>query len=355
MKCVRALVALAGLFFIGPHVAAISVENQFLNRLTCESALGGTFADSVDLRIELKEKLTKTVDHIRANREGNTINFLSSVDSRSKITIDTKSEVLKELSVQAQLTAPPAMAVKTHRYLSLINKKDVYDGLTTAKASEVRDRLLQDARKAVEEDPYIRWLKSLGKDPSQILFGNLNSHSRNFLPSQVATVRMYSELDPELTPKQVELARKVLTLYAAETLARFELNRYFTSQDQTEGSEEAWLLAPNIESAKQNYQKILEFIRFTYSHKFSRSEYESAQRDPTRLKEAPDLAKLITQPGMTYELLLLKAFGDEGSETIEKALLGLDTIIEVSQTVNDPNSLTAYLMDLKERVGYLDY
>lgn len=381
-----------------------------MRQVTCVRALDPTLETESELfRTSTHQQVVNHSAFFKTTRETLTEAFFESVNAPSS----------------PQSLQRPPLLTSTREKLNLVYKRERYDGLNYGQIIQLRAELLKNARWAIAVDPYFSWLQGrsvdnrltdevfgaydLNKDgivpiqtstdPVELLFSNLEISGPSFLRPDASIVRVYRDLDPELSPDELRAAQTILNLHSMQAEVDLNLTEIFAQRQSVWTNGLVWDFARNLGDARGNYRQLLNLVRKQYSAFLPQEAFEEFRRlfrtqEPIvdtirrvllaeREKRAPDqkdardfadfktkwkitpaitgdrifdLIRYTDSDSVTYEILLLRAFGERPDAShIEGLLRALRLIIEVGEVSGDQHRFSEYTgerIQANERLRY---
>lgn len=401
-------------------------DEKKIQKQMCQQALESpNFVASEIFRVHIKTKMEEYKRFMMFSRLTLMKMLFTDLKERAKEETPIEDWMKKfNFSNNENSETPPAILDSTLEALKSIQNEEHYKGVNPFERGPIYTRLIKNAKEAVAADPYFTWLKKHAvdnrlrqyehgsfnltsngfepvyteKDPIKLLFYPFTISGPGSISWDMSVVRVLRDLDPELTPDQLQMATMILSIYSLEVMMKLDLEEQFEAREHAWGSKEAWNLAPNLTDARKNYRLLLD-TALKYSNHMSQSGFELAQKlfvdqgqimetlrrvlpvnlngqaaNPEDLKQVKELiAKLgldsSTSPDTvfnliratsygqpSYELFLMRHFGPEQDKILfERTLKGLKLIIELGEVVGDQQSFQSYLVERLKRSPHFHY
>jgi hypothetical protein len=382
--------------------------------VACESVLNpADFEKSEAFRKQLWDGIRKKMGAIESARR-DYMNLLDlELENRSDFSphANINSALADKLGLSAnRMTATPLVAQAT---------KDAMKRFMNRAATDDYQELRLQLREAVKVDPYFKWLKEAGvdgrskidqvkrgsytvegdnlvpvrvsSDPVEYLFSRVDISGPGMLPIDLALVRVYRDLDPELTSKQHMLADSILKLYGIEVLIHLDYREQFLWRNNGWASKEAWDLAPNLNAALKNYRLLLDKQKTLDKH-MSPKGYRLAKQMFEEQGEATEMLRRLLNEGeekpgdreafvqlkkrltldqkysvrqvfdmivyagnsrVSHVQFMMRIFGGEEGKRDDRTLSGLRKIIDIAEALQSEDAFREFLREALGKAFYI--
>jgi hypothetical protein len=378
----------------------------------CESALSNVdFLKTEAFRAGLWKEIRQKMSSIESARQTLMVTLDLELENRAnfKPSANIRGNLAGKLGLgNNQMQSPPLVADTTH---------DAMERFMARTSNDDYRQLRQLLGNAIAADPYFKWLRDhavdgrkngdkvrantftiesdelvpvrVSADPIEYFFSRLDISGPGFLPAKLNLIRVYRDLDPELSPKQAQLADNILKLYGIEVLIHLDFREQFQFRNNGWASKEAWDLAPDLKTAQKNYRKLLDKQK-KWNSQMSEKGYRLAQQmyieqgpalavirrilnnqaEPedqqafvelkTRLSldqkhSAREVFDLIIYAGnerVSRVQFMMRKFGGREGEKDDRTLSGLQKIIEIAEAIQ---SEEAFIEFLREKISAAHY
>jgi len=261
------------------------------------------FQRSLEFRANIQTMFEIELKMMEKDREEYSKSFMNQISERA-----VRFEVAKWIAVNTPRIGgpdgpkldfsknhkPPMIAAETMKAL-----EDAYGRQEKPISRQERQLLQEEARKIVSQDPYFVWLKENkvdnrvvktkdgtfnvtekglepdqnSTDPVELLFSTLDASGPTVLSPQQSVIRVYRDLDPDLSIEQTALAHYILESSKKEMGLRYAIEN-LRSDGGGAGPRNAGGLAPSIAEAKQNIANIFNQQIKLYGNQFPQKSYQ---------------------------------------------------------------------------------
>jgi hypothetical protein len=244
----------------------------------CEALLTPAYARSETFRARLKSKLLRMELTLAREMALMLETFNAGVEHRRLGSVPLHSSLSYLFETSTEEWIPRVAPDTRHALEAAYGRFDEIDILTVHKPNAA---LVGTARARVAKDPYFLWLKKRMRDsrtPEIAFFQSLDDSSPSQLTPDLAIVRIYRDLDPELSPALYDLAQALLTANRIIVTLRHDGVRFFSQRNVIFGTREAWDLAEDLPQAKKQLRRLQDDEITGYSSLFSRKSFDLAAR-----------------------------------------------------------------------------